>query len=239
VRLDPPRPARGARRPPSRRPPSRRPASRRSRSSCPACLAAACLAALALELPRLTPTTHRARAQVARLTPTTHRARAQVAPADAADTFAHHIGHKFRGQNGINRTRNCRTCALRAYLRSFGSWPKASRLRRRSALPVRRTHPGLAHRPPPPRPRLRTRPHHPRSHDPLGRDQHHDQPHRQRRTRHTTTTLALARRTMTASQTRVKRNSQSCQKSIDKRVFYVKTDFRRERRHLPRPDRAG
>jgi hypothetical protein len=37
-----------------------------------------------------------------------------------------------------------------------------------------------------------------RSHDPLGCDQHHDQPHRPRRTRHTATTLALARRIMTA-----------------------------------------
>jgi transposase len=37
-----------------------------------------------------------------------------------------------------------------------------------------------------------------RSHDPLGRDQRHDQPHRPRRTRYTATTLALARRIMTA-----------------------------------------
>jgi hypothetical protein len=53
----------------------------------------------------------------------------------------------------------------------------------------------------------------PPSHDPLGRDQHHDQPHRPRRTRHTATTLALARRIMTASQTRAKRNAQSRQET--------------------------
>ena len=48
----------------------------------------------------------------------------------------------------------------------------------------RRTDPRLAHRAPPPGPRLRTRPRHVRGHDPLGRDQHHDPPHRPRRTRH-------------------------------------------------------
>ncbi|WP_226358839.1 transposase [Pseudonocardia sp. ICBG601] len=44
---------------------------------------------------------------------------------------------------------------------------------------VCRTDPGLAHRTPTrPGPRLRTPPHHIRSHDPLGRDQHHHPPHR-------------------------------------------------------------
>jgi hypothetical protein len=97
----------------------------------------------------------------------------------------------------------------------------------------------LAHRPMPPHPRLRTRPRHLRSHDPLGRDQHHDQPHRPRRTRHTATTLALARRIMTASHTRAKRKAQSAGDPIDKKFFYIKTTFRHERRRLPRPDRAG
>src|ERR1700730_10870849 len=43
--------------------------------------------------------------------------------------------------------------------------------------------------------------------------QHHAEPQRPRRPRHTATTLALARRIMTASQTRVKRNAQSRQET--------------------------
>src|SRR5205809_80100 len=44
---------------------------------------------------------------------------------------------------------------------------------------------------------------------------------------------------MTASQPRAKRNAQARQEAIDKKFFYVKTDFRHEGRRLPGPDRAG
>jgi len=46
----------------------------------------------------------------------------------------------------------------------------------------------LAHRPPPPGPRLRTRPQCLRGHDPVGRDQHHHPPRRPRRPSHPTAT---------------------------------------------------